>query len=438
MIFATLVSGCDSHKGGPASGAAASAKPQVPGPLCAIEHVKCGSVVRSNSSTVDYAIFGAGGTSKGLVLVEPGGPGFDLFRRSDLGFVVLPDQLRSYDLLMIREPWASTPPGKQCLDGLRTLGESLSEAATQRPVTDTTCHLTNWTSTTYLQAVDAVLGAEGRPLTGIVGQSYGALPAAEAARHLPDAWLILNAPIAPSSLSGDSLLKGREAAFESAIDASYARQCVKLKTPCSVKGTAVVTAALSRMGEQALKQRSTPLRAGDLELAVMAAAYDLRANESWLWRTLTALPAISTDDWSLLGRLADQLIQRAGGGGDVSPRLAAYFAGVCRSYAGWAPADGNRRRMNLLLRATAVECAAAGTRASGWASSPVSRRADVCLFLNDQDTVARAADAAAWEKIFPGSAVHTYRYDGHLSLDRATRLIRPGPACRPLVANDQK
>jgi hypothetical protein len=440
LITATaLIAGCDSQKVNPARPAVETNEAKPPGPLCSIERVRCGSVaLTANAPTVDYAVFSGSDPAKGLVLVEPGGPGFDLFKRSNLSFVVLPDHLRAYDLLMIREPWAATPPGEACLAGLRSLGASLSRGSVQSPVTGALCHLTNWTSSTYLRAIDAVVAAERRGLTGIVGQSYGALPAATVARHKPDAWLVLNAPISPTSISGESLLNGRGAAFEAGLNASYARRCAMRKVPCSTKGTAVVTAALSRMKDQTLKQRSKPLRAGDLELAVMAAAYDLTANESWLWQTLTALPAISDKDWLLLGRLADQLLQRSGGSGDVSPRLAAFFAGVCQSYEGWPRADRHRSGMNLLLRAISVECAAGRTTPGDWENSPVRQRAEVCLFVNEHDTVASAADAAAWKKVFPGSSVHQYRYNGHLSLDRATRLVRPQPVCKALSAGYSK
>ena len=437
VVFA-LVSGCDSStadQASPTRSAPVAIGPSAPapGPLCTIDRVRCGSAaVPGQATDVDYAVFSGSDPAKDLILVEPGGPGFDLFKRADLSFVVMPDQLRKYDLLMIREPWTATPPDEACLAGLRSLGKALSDGSAYESVTGTSCHLSQWTSNDYQRAIDAILAIEMRGLTGIVGQSYGALPAAAAAHHIPTAWLILNAPIAPSSLSGDGLVNGREAAFEAALDASYRRQCAKVKSSCSAKGTSVAAAVLSRMKQKVLKQRSSPLRAGDVELAIMAAAYDLKANESWLWKTLTKLPSIGDEDWTLLGRLADQLLQRSGSAGDISPRLAAYFAGVCQGYRGWTPAKDRQAEMNLLLRATAAECAKARITPSGWVTTPVRRRAEVCLYFNEQDTVASPRDAAAWKKTFPSYSMHTYRYSGHLSLDRAIRLGSPTSGCGPL------
>ena len=446
VAMTLLLTGCDARadeKAPPAQPAPAATVAGNPAPFCRIEGVKCGTADAAGVP-VEYGIIPAQQqdvagqvSSRGLLLVEAGGPGFDLYDRADKSFLTLPAPLQRFDLLLLREPWARTEPAGACRQALRVLGQRLSDA-TDPPVGSVTaaCTMRTWDARSYVAAVNAVVAAE-RPVTGILGQSYGALPAAAAAREWPDAWLVLNAPIAPVGSSAWQLMQGRQKALTAALDASYATVCKRLRLDCSVRGSAVAARAVNSMAAtHSSPSRSAPLRTGDLQLAIMAAAYELGVNQTWLWKTVATPGDRSEKDWLTLGRLADQLSQRSGGDGAVSPRLAAYFSGICSSYTGWRTIGARDRQLHLLLRAIVRQCAEADHRQSAWnvEQAAPKRSGPVCLLVNTADPVVEARAARAWIAVFPGTRVRTYSYLGHLSLDRAYRQSQSGAACEPLPA----
>jgi len=152
-----LAAGCTTPEpeAAPPASSAPPADPEPP--FCAAEHVKCGTVTASSGVSASYAVLSAGKPSgAGLVLVELGGPGLDLYSRADPSFVTVPERLRSYDLLMIREPWASAKAGDGCRAALRELGDALSRA-TARPsaASAAECHTSGWTASAYVAAVRA-------------------------------------------------------------------------------------------------------------------------------------------------------------------------------------------------------------------------------------------------------------------------------------------
>lgn len=118
--------------------------------------------------------------------------------------------------LIVREPWARQAASTSCGRQLQELGDSLSHGEPGEPVLVGECHFTNWSADQYIAALKAILEYEKLNLTGILGQSYGALPAAEAARAFPAAWLLLHAPISPPGRPATDVLKGRAQALRNA------------------------------------------------------------------------------------------------------------------------------------------------------------------------------------------------------------------------------
>lgn len=399
-------------------------------PLCSASSVRCGSVWTSAGAEVEYAIVAASrSAAAGLVLVELGGPGIDFFARSDTASLDLPPSVLSNDLLVVREPWASEASHPQCDDALKGFGEALSREQFGPPIfTAGKCSSSSWGAAGYTHAVSRILEVEKRALTGIIGQSYGALPAAQAASANPKAWLVLHAPIAPARNGASVVMLGRASALGNALDVSYEKTCQPLRLDCGKRGSRIAGDAIRKMTDRQVVNRGQPLRRGDLALAVMAAAYDLQANERWLWPVLTSAPHLNDQDWASVGRLADQLIQRYGEG-SVSPRLGAYISGVCQSYTGW---DSEIRlplpELSLLLRAVIAQChAQPSLKKSGWSAKPIEGA--TCVIINDHDTVVDIKGAQAWSTVFPAATFDHYRYAGHLSLGRAVQLQPPAFSC---------
>ncbi|MEH1057064.1 hypothetical protein V6U89_17915 [Micromonospora sp. CPCC 206171] len=411
--------------GGPAPTASAEVRTGSDKRLCSIEHIRCGSVELGGGSITEYAILAAAsGPGRGLVLVELGGPGVDLFTRSGIDSLGLPAAIAGYDVLLLREPWTRRDRPQDCLGRLNQFG---AEVSAGRPaavaVDEGRCKVPVWTSSSYQAAVKAITSAEGRPLVGVVGQSFGALPAVAAARTMPDAWLLLNAPIAPPGQTGRALLKQRADVLTESLDRSYADECRALGLDCRLTGSQVVSNAAARVGGRMIGGRTRPMGAGDVDLAAIAAAYDLDANQRWLWRTLTALPALDDRDWATIGRLADQLLQRFDSQ-KISPKLGAYVAGMCASYDHWAPDSG----LPVFFRALAGQCQIAGRATDGWSAIlPVTapqRRAPTCVLVNDHDTVVAPGWAEQWGEMLPRSTVRHYRYRGHVPLVQAVAMTR--------------
>lgn len=389
--------------------------------LCVSGAARCGSVRVPEVGDVQYATVPGHSPGAGLVLVEMGGPGLDMLARADPGDLGLPGALRAYDLLLVREPWAGRQKPAGCEQAVRRFGAAIAGGGDAPALLrEGGCPLPTWDARAYAGAVRAILHTLGRPLAGIIGQSFGALPAWAAAQAEPAAWLLLNAPIAPAGYPGAAVVRDRAAAIERALDRSYVNSCRPAGLDCAAPASAPVAAAVARVGSVRVAGRLQALGRGDVALAVLAATYDLRANERWLWETLAKIPNVDTDTWLQLGRLADQVLQRFGDG-QVSVQLAAYTAGICRSYGGWSGGPAaSPDRPDALLAYVAEQCTRAAPAAdAAWPSPSGGRPGQVCVLANDDDPVAPAMWADRWAAELGSSDVLRYRYAGHASLARA-------------------
>ncbi|WP_412538447.1 hypothetical protein R8Z50_21645 [Longispora sp. K20-0274] len=385
--------------------------------LCRNSNVHCGEL----AGPVRYAVIRAAGRSAGLVLVEAGGPGLNALDRLDRDTLGLPNTLSGYDLLLIDEPWVGRPAEPGCAGAVSAfVATVLDPAAPAAPSVSAACSPASWTAADYTAALDGILTREGRTLTGIVGQSFGALPASAAALRHPGAWLVLNAPIAPPGTPGDTVLGDRTEAVRAALTSSYATQCAALALDCARTGPDVVADAARRTTTRAVTGRSQPLTSGDVGVAALAATYGLAANERWLWPTLSRFPDVSDDDALQLGRLSDQLLQRYGRG-QVATDLAAFVTTTCRAYRGWSEPPGP----TTMLTRIAGQCARDPGTASGWAAAP--RPSRTCVYGNETDPVAPGTWADGWAQRLGVPAAH-YRHAGHASLATAVKLT-PGGGC---------
>lgn len=394
---------------------------------CSLAGVRCDSV-QADGRRFDYAIARGAKSTGGLVLVESGGPGVDAYARNDLGAGGLPPALvASIDLLILREPWTRHEVDKRCADA----GKSLVAAAvdqTAGPVGLDECAGLAWHKSEYVAALREILRKESRTLTGIIGQSFGALPAMAATEAAPGAWLILNSAVAPASTTGAAVVAERAAALGAALDMSYQRWCVTLSLDCHRHGREVADTAVRTFTNRPVDGRTRPLTAGDAGLAILGAGYDLEANGQWLWRTLSSIPNASGPDLVSLGHFADQIAQRYGDD-TTAPSMAAYLAGFCGAYQGWSDPDKTSALAlyETLFRTIATYCAGTSSPA-GWPSRPhPSWRGKSCVLVNTNDPVSPADWTARWARGLPQTQVKRFSYLGHASLQLA--MSRVASAC---------
>ncbi|MCT9935184.1 hypothetical protein N5079_33785 [Planotetraspora sp. A-T 1434] len=397
--------------------------------LCRATEVRCADVlVPEAAGRISYAVVPGTKPGRGLILVEMGGPGVRALQQPDRDSLGLPPALAADDVLLISEPWVDRPVPAGCGAALREFGMGVSRNRPAPGSLLSRCSPATWTRASYVAALDGILRHEGRSLTGIVGQSFGALPANAAAVTHPGAWLILNAPVAPATTPGTAVLGERVAALHAALDRSYARACVRLGLDCGDSGARMVGAAVRRASGTA-----AGTAAGDIGLAALGSSYDLRTNERWLWSTLSRFPALDEGTGLQLGRMADQILQRYGGR-EIALDMAAFVAGTCLSYGGWDPQarvpDG---APETLLVHVADQCEGRRAAASGWdtGTTPI-RRGATCVLGNALDPVTPGVWAARWRKVLSRSTFTAYRFDGHASLATAAKLAGRS-ACGPLA-----
>ncbi|WP_214108142.1 hypothetical protein [Acrocarpospora catenulata] len=393
--------------------------------LCRSAEVRCADVlVPEAAGRISYAVVPGTKPGHGLILVEMGGPGARALQQPDLDSLGLPPSLAADDVLLISEPWVDRPVPAGCGAALSEFGAEVSGNHPAQGSFLTRCAPATWTRTAYVAALEAILRHESRSLTGIVGQSFGALPAAAAAAAHTDAWLVLNAPVAPATTPGTAVLGERVTALHAALDRSYSRTCVPLGLDCGESGRRVADAAV---------RRATVTEAGDIGLAALGASYDLRTNERWLWSTLSRFPALDQETGLQLGRMADQILQRYGGG-EIALDMAAFVAGMCQSYGGWdPPARVQNGAPETLLVHVADQCEGRRTAASGWETQPAPiRRGATCVLGNSLDPVTPGVWAARWRAVLSRSTFTAYRFDGHASLATAVKLGGHSN-CGPLI-----
>ncbi|MEV0271498.1 alpha/beta hydrolase [Hamadaea sp. NPDC050747] len=392
--------------------------------LCQDKAVRC-ATVDSAGTTIGYAIV-PGTSHQGLVLVEVGGPGSDALARDGRDSLGLPTSLDGYDVLLVDEPWTQQTATSQCSDARRRF----AAAVTTGPATATgllpACQLAAWTEDRYTAAITTILTREHRTLTGIIGHSFGALPATAAARAFDTAWLVLSAPIAPATVPGRQVIDERITTVYAAFDRSYASVCAPAGLDCHRTGQAVLQAAITRTTTLTVAGRTRPLTSADIGLAAVAAAYGMQSNQQWLWTTLARMPKVSDDAAVQLGRMADQLLMRYGDD-SVSINLTGFVAGICASYRWGQPLPGPAGLPESLLAQTGRECAP--VTAPGWQTTPMpARTGAVCVFTNTTDPVTPTSWATAWQQLIPAATITTYTYNGHTPLAMAVRQS-PATVC---------
>lgn len=402
-------------------------------PLCRARQVHCGTVEVPDVGQVTYAIV-AGQRDVGkkgevdLIVDELGGPGLDVFARSDPSFLRLPASLRDDDVLLVRDLWGSASPGHDCVAAVNDYFGSDSAASTTPDALDA-CPSLGWTAQNYGAALARILAVEGRPLAGAIGDSYGALPAYTAAVTNPGAWLIVNAPITPGMTSGKSVVQDRARALDEALDRSYAASCGRLALDCDIRGSQLARDAAAQVRPSTVSGRSQTITARDAGLAVLSASYNLAVNGDWLWRTLSHMPHLSDAEWTQVGRFADQILERYGTG-KISGQLGAYTIGLCVGYDRWGGGwDAPTSDPSWLLDRVAAACAARPSAAPGWPAPRPLTHGAACVYANRWDSVSPVSWGRSWARQLAIAPV-SYSVEQHANLASAVSL---GGRCQILM-----
>ncbi|WP_211589052.1 alpha/beta hydrolase [Allorhizocola rhizosphaerae] len=336
----------------------------------------------------------------------------------------MPSQLDSFDILVINEPWRDDEADAGCKDALTNFASSIGDEGQTGSAT-AACQLSVWTEKSYRLAVQSIADRERQAITGIVGHSFGALPATAAAKAFPDAFLLLSAPIAPPTVPGSQVVADRRFSVETALDQSYARQCKILGFDCSLTGTQVATSAIARTSPIVVTSRSKPVTNSDVAVATLAALYGIDTNERWLWKTLAQLPDLDPESTAQVGKFADQLLMRHGSG-NIAPGLGAFIEGFCTSYTGWSPDTETSKGPSSFLRDLGMQCAQTHVSA-GWNLDGVGERTGpTCIYGNEADPVTPNVWAVQWAQLLPKAALVQYRHNGHASLSIATSSVFAG------------
>lgn len=389
--------------------------------ICGLEGIECATVRDDTGREVEYAVkrlYPEG--DRGVVLLEAGGPGSDVFMRSSDEFLELPAPLDRFDVLIIREPWTAQGKSEACSEGAAEVASYLSEAG--QPVEALLdCDMQTWDEEGYRSAVLAVGAAIEGEIVGIVGQSFGTLPALSAAKAMDDAWLVVNAPMAPPSGDPLDLVDQQTAQLERVLNDDFDRWCHEQQCETSLDQ---VWSRVADAGPTA------GVSSDEFVLAALAAAYNLESNGDWLWDTMYRHPSLDTATVDQVERMASQLLRRYGDA-QIDPSMAAYALGLCRTYTGWdehslAPGSGPA---GSLTRMSSLCGQLTPSKAPTWQLDELSELGASCIILNDLDPVV----APAWGEDIAQSIGHAeisrIERAGHVSVSTVLSTEPDATAC---------
>jgi pimeloyl-ACP methyl ester carboxylesterase len=378
---------------------AVAANSEDPPGLCHAAQVGCGVAGRFHTK---FAVIRRGGP---LVLVDAGGPG-RTFESSVDGALLLAAPSNA-DILVIAEPWTSSPVSAGCLAALaRALERSRNLTAQGAPCSG----VPSWTRATYLSTVRDIEGQLKRRVSAVLAASFGAVATLGlvSSAKLPALYL---SPALPPGSRLDEILRSK-----------------------------LLEGPWNRSADQSLR----PL-VQDTVLAAAMSSYSSASIREFR-RLIKGWPYLAATRKAKVHRLALASTYRYGRD-QVLPNLAGYLAGVCRSYEYLLPA---RRSPGLDAMYRAHPCGLFGrsraAAATGQAVGPV------CLVANDLDRVSPASWARRWIGLIGTANLVRIREDGHARIaptimrslaaqvidGRSCAQTRTSAAGMPLYGNGRK
>ena len=251
------------------------------------------------------------GRSRGLVLLDPGGPGLTLPDQNAPVGGLLPRGIRGHDVLVVVEPWLSSPPSEDC----------------QRSAYDgppgPTCPLREWQSDAagLSQVVRRAEAMTGEVLVGAFLESFGAtrsaVLASAAQRPRSLRWAVLQSPAPPPGTSAGSLVAARRGAV---LDL--------LAEPCGDDASRA-DAVRDEATRLVIEGKEPEAIGRELALGLIALTSMLPDNDTFIARLAPLLQRqrVTMRDIAVLRQLGRRFKRRASE--RVDPSMFAFWADVC-------------------------------------------------------------------------------------------------------------
>ena len=334
-----------------------------------------------------------------LVVVDPGGPGFDpAVSSSRFETDGLPRWLRERAVFVQRERWTVDPTvlSERCWDQLAAAADRRRSGNDAPDVSCATgAELFDTPETTAL-AIRALVDRFHPSQVTVVGFSFGALrvAAASASPSWSSDWRVLIADPAPlaDQMSGPEVLAHRVEAGGAAVEAAEAGGC---RSTCSRALTELAGRLPQEVGD-----RSVPLTEVDVGLGLASVAGKDADGRSEVGDQIERFAAGQGD--GDLGRLADEADFASGRYGDRTYSRGALVSllGTCLAYGGWSASspqssDGTRRFVDAVL-SFYRPCRGLADARSLWPAPAIIEHS--CALLNTQDPLLDRGAVDRWKE----------------------------------------
>lgn len=348
-----------------------------------------GILVRPDAST----------THKGPVLVDPGGPGLDLPKRTDVAGLV-PRAFHDRAVVFPVEPWVSSEDLAQCV------------AITPPSRLDALCAAPPSTTSRLELLLSAVKQSAGQDVEGALLESFGAARwfGAIQNRTLVD-WIVLASPSPPPGTPANDIAQHR-------ADSATKLLTAPCRTPNCTREVIQRTMAL------ATGRESSRLTGREFSLGLLALSTLPNTNQTVLKeisRGLERGKSVSPKQESLLRRLGTAY-SGVGANGATQKSTFGLWADLCPAYANWRVVA---RSANPLVRAQSYIFRGCLTPNSV-RTTQESRTADRLPYLllpSKSDTIVPYKFQMRWRHLAAPDSVR--RMEGHAGVDdpRVTRQL---------------
>lgn len=279
--------------------------------------------------------------SQGLVFWDPGGPGLGLPDSTAPLQSLVPRTIRPFDVLLMVEPWVSSPPSAACLEHAYGGSSLASECLLPSLVTN---------GDTVEGAIQQATARLDVPFVGAYLQSFGATRSQfllGSGSGLRPKWAVLESPGPPVGTSADLVMRERRRATIDVLTSACG------SSQCRRRGAE----RLQAWADSGLDDAS-PLEIG-LGLIALATLPD--DNAGIINRLQSAfdtgrVPADLVGTVRRAGRLYEQR-----GTAEVRPSLIALWADVCPRLADWSELQDRRDGLLSAYAWVFRGCASAGT-----------------------------------------------------------------------------
>ncbi len=319
-------------------------------------------------------------TPHGLVIVDPGGPGFDVLGEARPTFEALKVLWPSARLVLLVEPWQWEPVSGTCTDQLSAYIEMV-RLDIQPTEPQAECIEARWSSDTLATAYKAIITKERIEETStlLVGLSFGAhriAPIIDELAVLDDqVSILLDSPPEIGTTDAKKHFDSRVARIGHLMDATPG---VEYDTLLDWAGAVIPT-------DTDTDARSTFLSRHDPAASLLLLAQNLPQNETFLSDLAdTKVTSVSPKEMDVsMSRAADNFFRRTTGG-RYDSSWAGYFAEFCPTFSEWPQATEDDDPLLELLVELHQVCELANFSDEG-RSPDRDISLDVCVIERDRD-----------------------------------------------------